>query len=152
MCRIPSSFSETADVVSTAKIWSDSVLKAFESSRVVRASLDLSLMSDPRIPPLLTRHLSALVECLLLSLQIENLCVEGGATVSRLVREFDWAPLPVLAELAPGVVVLRPSAENPSRITTKPGSYAWPAHFLERLGIRPKEQPGERAPEGPRSI
>lgn len=54
--------------------------------------------------------------------------VEGGATTAAVCRAMNWTSLQVEAELAPGVVVLKPGADV--RLVIKPGSYAWPASVL----------------------
>ncbi len=49
---------------------------------------------------------------------------EGGATAGAVCRALGWTSLEVEAELATGVVVLKPDAKV--RLVIKPGSYAWP--------------------------
>jgi uncharacterized protein YgbK (DUF1537 family) len=53
-------------------------------------------------------------------------CVEGGATAAALWARAGWGPLRVEAELAQGVVVLRPVLGGNLRVAMKPGSYVWP--------------------------
>ena len=54
---------------------------------------------------------------------------EGGATAAAICRAMGWTSLDVEAELASGVVVLKPDADV--RLIIKPGSYAWPKSVVD---------------------
>ena len=59
--------------------------------------------------------------------------VEGGATAAAFVRELGWTHFEVIAELAPGVITLRPKSSQ-ALLTVKPGSYpGWPPGCKSRM-------------------
>lgn len=60
--------------------------------------------------------------------EVSWLFAEGGATAAAVCRALGWTALEVEAELATGVVALRPEASV--RLVIKPGSYNWPESVL----------------------
>jgi uncharacterized protein YgbK (DUF1537 family) len=60
--------------------------------------------------------------------QCDWLFAEGGATATAVCRALGWTALEVEAELATGVVVLKPGA--PLHLVIKPGSYLWPEEVM----------------------
>ncbi len=60
-----------------------------------------------------------------------HLALTGGATARAACDELGLACFTVSAEWTPGVVSLLPKATTLPAITIKPGSYPWPAAFLQ---------------------
>lgn len=78
----------------------------------------------------LTDYLVHAVGQVLSRIRVDHLCVEGGETASALVRKLGWNRLPVVEELAPGVVSMQVPDHKGLRFTAKPGSYAFPAGIV----------------------
>ena len=70
------------------------------------------------------------------------LLAEGGATAAALARRLGWTSFGVDGELAPGVVILRPTAAPTVRFIVKPGSYPWPPAVMAGLGAWDDALPG----------
>ncbi len=62
-----------------------------------------------------------------------HLALTGGATAGVVLRHLGLTRFNVALEHAPGVVTLLPCAAEYGPITVKPGSYPWPAAFLELI-------------------
>ena len=61
-----------------------------------------------------------------------HFALTGGATASAIIRNTVGHGLYVKKEIAPGIVTLTDQAAN-TLYSVKPGSYLWPASFLESL-------------------
>jgi len=64
---------------------------------------------------------------------IGHLVVEGGATAAAISETVGWSSFDVLGSWAPGVISLRPIANQTPVFTIKPGSYAWPETLWRQL-------------------
>jgi len=62
-----------------------------------------------------------------------HLALTGGATAGVVLRHLGLTRFNVALEHAPGVVTLLPCDAEYGPITVKPGSYPWPAAFLELI-------------------
>jgi D-threonate/D-erythronate kinase len=78
-----------------------------------------------RLEELLARTANAVVE----QASVRRVYVEGGATAAAMVRVLGWSRMQVLREWAPGVVTLSSPPGRAVTLTSKPGSYLWPAGF-----------------------
>jgi uncharacterized protein YgbK (DUF1537 family) len=89
-----------------------------------------------RVPPrALPGRLAALVRAVVRRQRDPglHLFVEGGTTVSMLVRRLGWDRFSVTSEEGNGVATLGVADDLEQRLTVKPGGYAWPAAVLRWL-------------------
>ncbi len=82
-------------------------------------------------PKRLLAHLTTTAARVLERLRVGHICIEGGATAAALLGKLGWEHLIVVAEVAPGVVTLRPRDAHGCLVTIKPGTYSWPDGFLK---------------------
>jgi uncharacterized protein YgbK (DUF1537 family) len=106
------------------------VSDSLRSIPLARVCIDLPLRREPSVARRLTLYLTRVVKEILNNRTVDHLCVEGGDTISALVRSLGWSKLSVLDEWAPGVVALQPVASKGPILTSKPGSYRWPRRIL----------------------
>jgi len=120
------------------KEWGEKVSDSLRSHRLARVCIDLPVQQDPTLARHLISCLIQSVERILDLAQVGHLCVEGGETLSRLVRRLTWHRLSVRSELAPGVVTMQPRIPGSPLVTAKPGSYEWPREILASIGLDPR--------------
>jgi len=134
LCRMPEElFLGTSRVGELESLWTMGVLEALNSHSVARVAVDRPLAADPTAPERLTSSMARLVQAVLENTEIEQLCVEGGATLSALVRCLGWNRLRIRAELGPGSAVMKPFEKRGPVLISKPGSYPWPDGFLQDI-------------------
>ncbi|HXK58736.1 MAG TPA: four-carbon acid sugar kinase family protein [Acidobacteriota bacterium] len=104
--------------------WPDDVVGTLDDCGFAVASIGERPLLERSHSPRLLRHLADLAALVLERRPVYQLWLEGGATAAAVVRALGWKRLDVVAELAPGVVRLRPASGGPF-ITVKPGSYPW---------------------------
>lgn len=120
--------------------WTNDIVKALAGGRAIVA-IDRPLdkaRGRPRAagrqePLELTARLATVIERVLARTDVELIAVEGGATASSLVRRLGWGVTSVLAELAPGVVLIQRKDGKGPQLVVKPGSYPWPAVLTDAL-------------------
>lgn len=101
------------------------------------AVLAIGLEQRPATPELVARLCRCAARATALALQRQpagHLLIEGGATASTVLRELGYSRLSVLCEHSQGVVTMRPAAPRAPLVTTKPGSYPWPAAIAALWG------------------
>lgn len=111
------------EVASTADRARESLLRA--GVAVVMSPEPGGVEEDPRDVELALGQIAQ-------ALVTQGLCdwvfAEGGATATAVCRALQWTSVDVEAELATGVVVLKPAM--PVRFVIKPGSYMWPENVV----------------------
>ncbi len=84
----------------------------------------------PDSSKILKSRMDQIVLGVLRNCKINEVFIEGGATVYGILNLLNWKILNPVQELAPGVLRLQ-VASNPSvHITIKPGSYKWPDKLI----------------------
>ncbi len=116
--------------------WADAIVQALHRHDWVRVTIEgpPGKPSDPSVS--LTDLLARTVEEVLRRHPVPHLAVEGGSTVSSLVRRLGWRRLEVRRELAQGAVTLFPPGQRRPGLTSKPGSYPWPEPLWRQLKPR----------------
>ena len=90
-------------------------------------SMVLSVPSKPGNPRVITENLTKAAHRLVKEWHPDQVFLAGGATARAFVEFAGWKSLRVEAELAQGIVMLRPEGqEDAPALVIKPGSYPWP--------------------------
>lgn len=96
--------------------------------------LALSISSEKIIFPnsskTLKLRLNKTIAKLLISCNINDIMLEGGATAYSLLELLNWDTLIPVQELSPGVVRMQVANRPSLFITLKPGSYPWPERLI----------------------
>jgi uncharacterized protein YgbK (DUF1537 family) len=109
--------------------WAGRIGTALAAQSVAVAAISTRYLGGSSPAGHFVHYLCAAVQKVLANCAIDHLYVEGGATASVLVRLMDWTLLPVVDQLAAGVVTMKtPRAD--AYLTIKPGSYPWPDSIL----------------------
>lgn len=99
------------------------------------SKLALSISSEkivfPNSSKLLKLRLNKTIAKLLISCNINDVLIEGGATAYSLLELLNWNTLIPVQELAPGVVRMQVANRPSLFITLKPGSYSWPEKLID---------------------
>ena len=119
---------------SLIKEWAKMASNSLRSNRMARVCIDLPVQQNPKLSRHLISSLIKSVEKILELTRINHLCVEGGETLSTLVRRLAWSSFTVQSELTPGVVSLQPCTPGAPLVTAKPGSYEWPNEIRGLIG------------------
>ena len=114
------------------KAWVEKIGAAFERSERVVAAIELPLVTDPLVAVRLSQALVEAAVEVVAQRKPNGVYVEGGATAAFFIRRMGWQRLPVVEELAQGVVTMAMRGSTPLRFTIKPGSYSWPESIWKR--------------------
>ena len=106
--------------------WARNVMEALKENSQAVMAIGRPLVQDAAASRQLGECLIAAAGIVIKQGPIGRIYVEGGATAVALVRALGWGRLRVIRELAPGIVTLEPTGGPGLRLTSKPGSYAWP--------------------------
>jgi uncharacterized protein YgbK (DUF1537 family) len=112
--------------------WAAEVLDCLRQAEPVVVTIGQAETADMAGAPYLRGYTAALVEQMLKQTAVPELCIEGGATASAIVRRLGWKRFAPRNELAPGVVRLKVLDQAAQHITVKPGSYKWPKGIWRR--------------------
>ena len=110
--------------------WAAEVLDRLRQAEPVVVTIGQAETTDMAGAPYLRGYTAALVEQVLRQTAVPELCIEGGATASVIVRRLGWKRFTPRNEFAPGVVRLKVLDQAAQHITVKPGSYKWPQQLL----------------------
>ncbi len=122
--------------------WAGAARAALETRGVAMLAVGEQPPASSAAPRRLLEHLVRVAAQVVRERGVDRLLVEGGETASALVRRLGWSQSRVTCQHAPGIVSLVPSGE-PTTITVKPGSYAWPQGPMispSRRGVRPNRR------------
>ncbi len=104
--------------------WTVQLVSALGSSGIVLMHVGREVTGGLAVAERIQAGIARCVAQVVRACGTADLLVDGGATASAVIRELGWRELIVRAEVSPGVVALQ--SESPTRLTIKPGSYAWP--------------------------
>jgi uncharacterized protein YgbK (DUF1537 family) len=114
--------------------WHIRVTEALHEHNVVFVTIDHEVKELPDSTALFSNYFVGLMQYTSESMGGENIhfALTGGATASGIIRSQGINCLKVKKEIAPGIVTLINEKTN-ELFTVKPGSYLWPASFIENL-------------------
>lgn len=126
ICTIPCNLDELD--IHCLKRWQEEIANAFDKTGKVVVSLGQSPEVVQKKQKKLTDILVESAVQVLRTFKVDELFIEGGDTSSTILRKLGWKCLIPFDELALGVVRMKVIEEPSIILTTKPGSYSWPAN------------------------
>jgi len=106
--------------------WSQEIIEAFGKHSRVIIAINHSIVRDPKVARKLRESIATVVERTLQETDVDELYVDGGATVFAVLSKVKFNKLIPECELAPGVVRFHVQDRPRFHLTIKPGSYSWP--------------------------
>lgn len=117
--------------------WYQKIMNTLGDSRVAVISIDHPVQHDKAVSQMFLNYFVEMIQYITSHMDMSSIHfgLTGGATASAIIRHLDGGNLYVKEEIAPGVVSLVMMREGIYRglFTVKPGSYPWPASFIESL-------------------
>lgn len=115
--------------------WYAKVENALNRTHVAAISIDLPVKQAKGVSEIFSGYFVELMRYLSGRVDMNNMHIglTGGATASAVIRAGGDEGLIVLEEVAAGVVTIARQEGFKGIFTVKPGSYPWPAAFLERI-------------------
>lgn len=111
--------------------WKENIIKAFESTNAVLIEIDQPVVRDKKFSRWLRETMAELVFEVSKEVEINELLIDGGATVYSIAEKMGMQKFFPVQELAPGVVRMKIDGKENLLVTIKPGSYLWPEKLLE---------------------
>ena len=113
--------------------WTRRVLLEVENNNPVVVSGPYRKVEDHHQIAEITGRLITITKMLVEKIPVSTfLFISGGETARRFFRLMEWNDLRISGVFETGVVSLN-SLKSKLKVVVKPGSYEWPAHFLEVL-------------------
>ncbi|MDZ7721771.1 MAG: nucleotide-binding domain containing protein [candidate division KSB1 bacterium] len=129
-------FTNSLGVEDSFQWWKEKVVQAFHKHTVVIIEIDQQVVRDKNYAVRLRKEMARLVHVVLKQVDVNELLIDGGATVHSITEKLGFEKLFPVQELSPGVIRMRVQSRDHFFVTIKPGSYAWPAWLLNYLGAR----------------
>ena len=106
--------------------WSQDIIKAFSKNSKVMITINQPMIRNPIVAKRLRESIAIVVERILNEIDVNELYVEGGATVFAIISKVKFNRLIPIDELATGVIRFLVQDKPKFHLTIKPGSYLWP--------------------------
>lgn len=106
--------------------WSQDIIKAFSKHSKVIIAINQPMIRNPKVAKRLRESIAIVIERVLNEIDVNELYVEGGATVFAILSKIKFNKLIPTHELAPGVIRFLVQDKSKFYLTIKPGSYLWP--------------------------
>lgn len=106
--------------------WAQEVINEFKHSSKVIVAINQPIIKLDSFSSQLREYTAAIVKKVLKEVDINELFIEGGATVSSVIRMIKLKKFTPEHELAHGVVRMKVEGIPKLNLTIKPGSYKWP--------------------------
>lgn len=124
-------FNKSQNADSEYNHWKENIIKAFESSNAVLIEIDQPVVRDKKFSRWLRETMAKLVYEVSKEVEINELLIDGGATVYSIAEKMGMQKFFPVQELAPGVIRMKIEGRENLFVTIKPGSYLWPEKLLE---------------------
>ena len=111
--------------------WTDSIITVLQQGRSVIMAVSQTPVASSVPAQVIADRMASAVRRIVPAGSVHELCIEGGATASALVRRLGWQQFVAVESLAPGVVRMAVKDQDAMYLTTKPGSYAWPSELQD---------------------
>ena len=129
-------FTNACDVEESFKKWEEKVIQAFHEHTIVIIEIDHKVVRNKEYALRLRKEMARLVYVVLQQVDVNELLIDGGATVHSITEKVGFESFFPIQELSPGVIRMTVKSREHFFVTIKPGSYAWPAILLSYLGAR----------------
>jgi uncharacterized protein YgbK (DUF1537 family) len=120
-----------------SKQWYERIVQALNDTRIAAIMIDHPVQPEKKFTQIFLNQLIAMMHYITGSINMSTIhfCLTGGETASAIMRKMIPGITKVKQEVVSGVVTLitTDSAHNETYCTVKPGSYPWPASFLQEL-------------------
>ncbi|MDZ7765875.1 MAG: nucleotide-binding domain containing protein [Melioribacteraceae bacterium] len=93
--------------------------------------IDQPVVREEKFFHYLREQMAQLVHQLFKQVHINELLIDGGATVYAIAEKMGLQKFFPVQELAPGVIRMKIDEIDDLYVTIKPGSYLWPEMLLE---------------------
>ena len=111
--------------------WADEVIEEFNHNSRVIVAINQPIIRVDSFSYQLREYIAKLVKKVLKKVHINELFIEGGATVSSVVNKVKIKKFIPVQELAHGVIRMKVAGETDLYLTIKPGSYKWPENLWD---------------------
>jgi uncharacterized protein YgbK (DUF1537 family) len=113
--------------------WINDISGAFKKNNTVISAIDHPVNKEPGFPDKLNHFIANMVRTVLRKISVKNLLVEGGATVSCIIKTMGWNKFQPLYEYSKAVIRLKIEEEPGCTLIVKPGSYPWPEEIFKLI-------------------
>jgi len=110
--------------------WTDEIVGKLNSNNRVVITIDHSGSNEKDISFRIKETVGQLVHNVMANVQVDDLLIEGGATASVVFRCLNITRLYPFQEVGAGVIQMKVAGYERLYVTTKPGSYSWPAEMI----------------------
>jgi uncharacterized protein YgbK (DUF1537 family) len=110
--------------------WIDDIKTCFKNNNTVMSAILHPVNRARGISKILNQLVTEMIRQVLASEDPDELFIEGGATISHLIRTIGWDTFEVAGEYERGIVELKVLNKTGLRLFVKPGSYTWPDEIL----------------------
>ncbi len=111
--------------------WKENIINAFQNTNGALIEIDQPVVRDRKFSSWLRETMAQLVFEVSKEVEINELLIDGGATVYSIAEKMGMQKFFPVQELAPGVVRMKIEGKENLFVTIKPGSYLWPEKLLE---------------------
>lgn len=131
VCNLPCQQLNTSNLTDFClNQWLNDISEAFKFNNTVVCVVLHPLNEESGFPIKLNHFIAKMVRNVLRKIHVKNLLVEGGATVSHIIKNMGWKKFYPLFEYSKAVVKLKIEEEPYCTLIVKPGSYVWPEEIL----------------------
>ena len=123
-------FYNTGYIEEAFREWEEKILLAFFKNNFVILEIDQPVIRDKHFAKRLRQQMARIVDAVLKEVKVNEVLIDGGATVYSIVDRVGLNKFFPVQELAPGVLRMRIQNKDDLYITIKPGSYPWPEKIL----------------------
>lgn len=125
-------FNNTNGIAKAFDEWKESIINAFRGTESVVIEIDQPVVRNKNFSKRLRDIMAELVNDILKSIKINELLIDGGATVNAIAQRTGLQKFMPVQELAPGVIRMKVKEQDDLHVTIKPGSYVWPKSLINR--------------------
>ncbi len=108
------------------KKWVNDTINAFKSNSKVIVEINQPVVKKPDFARRLRTEIAKLVEEVIAKVEVDELFIDGGATVYAISKQLRMSKFLPYQEIAPGVIRMKVDNKPNFHLTIKPGSYLWP--------------------------
>lgn len=124
-------FNKTGNSDKAFTDWKSKIIESFKEMDSVVIEIDQPVVRDKRFSKRLRETMAELVEQICSEVKVNELLIDGGATVNAIAQRAGLRKFQPVQELAPGVIRMKVEGKEDLYVTIKPGSYAWPKSLLD---------------------
>lgn len=124
-------FYKTSEADEAFNEWEKSLVAAFCENNAAMIEIDKPVVREKNFSHYLREQMAKLTHEVFNHVKINELFIDGGATVYSITEKLKLQKLFPVQELAPGVIRMKVNNIEDLYLTIKPGSYPWPDVLLD---------------------